>query len=77
VYFVIVVVLSGAIEAYIILNPEFFGTPLGVLALMWSPALASVIARLLLREGFSDVSFRFGGYAPCRGTRWAWACPSP
>ena len=60
-YFVIVVVLSGAIEAYIILNPEFFGTPLGVLALMWSPALASVIARLLLREGFSDVSFRFGG----------------
>jgi uncharacterized protein len=61
VYFVIVVVLSGAIEAYIILNPEFFGTPLGVLALMWSPALASVIARLLLREGFSDVSFRFGG----------------
>jgi membrane protease YdiL (CAAX protease family) len=28
---------------------------------MWSPALASVIARLVLREGFSDVSFRFGG----------------
>jgi uncharacterized protein len=61
VYFVIVVVLSGAIEAYIIMNPEFFGTLLGVLALMWSPALASVIARLVLREGFSDVSFRFGG----------------
>src|SRR5215218_4357327 len=61
VFFVIVVVLSGAIEAYIIMNPEFFGTLLGVLALMWSPALASVIARLVLREGFSDVSFRFGG----------------
>jgi membrane protease YdiL (CAAX protease family) len=28
---------------------------------MWSPALASVIARLVLREGFSDVSFRLGG----------------
>src|SRR3712207_3678642 len=28
---------------------------------MWSPAAASVIARLVLREGFSDVSFRFGG----------------
>jgi hypothetical protein len=28
---------------------------------MWSPAVASVIARLVLREGFSDVSFRFGG----------------
>jgi membrane protease YdiL (CAAX protease family) len=62
VFFVIVVVLSGTIEAYIIMNPEFLGTLLGVLALMWSPALASVIARLVLREGFSDVSFRFGGH---------------
>jgi uncharacterized protein len=60
IYFALVVVLSGAIEAYIIMNPELFGT-LWVLALMWSPALASVIARLVLREGFSDVSFRFGG----------------
>jgi uncharacterized protein len=61
VYFALVVVLSGAIEAYIIfINPEFFQTSIGVLALMWSPAAASVIARLVLREGFSDVSFRFG-----------------
>jgi membrane protease YdiL (CAAX protease family) len=60
VYFGLVVVISGAIEAYLIMNPELFGT-LWVLALMWSPALASVIARLVLREGFSDVSFRFGG----------------
>ena len=28
---------------------------------MLVPALASVVARLVLREGFSDVSFRFGG----------------
>jgi uncharacterized protein len=28
---------------------------------MWSPTVASVIARLVLREGFSDVSFWFGG----------------
>ena len=34
---------------------------------MWTPALASVIARLILREGFSDVSFRFGGL---RTWRW-------
>ena len=59
IYFALVVVLSGAIEAYIIMNPELFGTMVGVL--MWSPALASVIARLVLKEGFSDVSFRFGG----------------
>ena len=29
--------------------------------LMWSPAVASIMARLALREGFADVSFRVGG----------------
>ena len=61
VYFGLVVVLSGPVEAYMIMNPEVFGTTAGILTLMWTPALASVIARLVLREGFSDVSFRFGG----------------
>ena len=28
---------------------------------MFAPAAASVVARLVLREGFADVSFRFGG----------------
>jgi membrane protease YdiL (CAAX protease family) len=32
-----------------------------VLALMWTPAAASVVARLWLNEGFGDVSFRVGG----------------
>jgi membrane protease YdiL (CAAX protease family) len=32
-----------------------------VWALMWTPAAASVVARLVLREGFADVSFRIGG----------------
>ncbi|MFI5960198.1 type II CAAX prenyl endopeptidase Rce1 family protein [Cryptosporangium sp. NPDC051539] len=36
------------------------------LALMWSVALASVICRLFLREGFRDVSFRFGGWRTLR-----------
>ena len=31
------------------------------LPLMLSPALAATITRLVLREGFADVSFRFGG----------------
>ena len=65
IFFALVVVLSGGLEAYIWLNPATFGTL--VLALMWSPALASVIARLVLREGFSDVSFRLGGL---RTWRW-------
>ncbi|MDX2547752.1 type II CAAX prenyl endopeptidase Rce1 family protein [Streptomyces sp. WI04-05B] len=31
-------------------------------ALMWSVAFSSVVCRLVLREGFQDVSFRFGGW---------------
>jgi uncharacterized protein len=58
VFFAIVVVLSGTIEAIWILNPKMV---ILVFPLMWSPAVASAIARLVLREGFSDVSFRFGG----------------
>ena len=37
------------------------GDLLWISALMWAPAAASVVARLVLREGFADVSFRFGG----------------
>src|SRR5579884_267108 len=29
--------------------------------IMWIPGLASIITRLVRREGFADVSFRFGG----------------
>ena len=72
IYFALVVVISGGLQAYMIfINPEWFGTMTGIFALMWSPAVASVIARLILREGFTDVSFRFGDCAHCRGTRWA------
>ena len=58
IYFAIVLVLSAAIEGFIIRNPQLDGLIAG---LMLVPALASVVARLVLREGFSDVSFRFGG----------------
>ena len=40
IYVAVVIVLSGSLEAHI---PQ-----------MWTPAVASVIARLVLREGFSD-----------------------
>ncbi len=36
-------------------------SPLWILGRMFAPAAASVVARLVLREGFADVSFRFGG----------------
>lgn len=57
-YFAIVVLLSTPIEAFVISRPELDGLIAG---LMLVPALASVVARLLLKEGFADVSFRFGG----------------
>ncbi|MDN4618119.1 hypothetical protein QCD85_08420 [Paenibacillus sp. PsM32] len=36
-------------------------SPIFGLLLMWSPGLSSVLTRLLLREGFADISFRFRG----------------
>jgi membrane protease YdiL (CAAX protease family) len=55
-YFAFLVPLSAAFEALMILdNLSWFW------ALMWTPAAASVVARLVLREGFADVSFRIGG----------------
>lgn len=46
-----------------------------MIALMWVPALASVITRLVLREGFSDVSFRFGGWKGLRAIALAFVAP--
>jgi hypothetical protein len=37
------------------------GNLLWIFAYMWSVALSSIIARLVQREGFADVSFRLGG----------------
>jgi membrane protease YdiL (CAAX protease family) len=58
VYFAIVLALSAAIEGFLIANPDKTGA---IALLMFVPTVASVVARLVLREGFSDVSFRFGG----------------
>jgi len=55
-YFAVLVPLSVLFEALMI-----SGRLSWVLALMWTPAAASVVARLVLCEGFSDVSFRVGG----------------
>ena len=58
IYIAIVVLLSAGIEGFIIRNPHLDGLIAG---LMLVPTLASVVARLALKEGFSDVSFRVGG----------------
>jgi membrane protease YdiL (CAAX protease family) len=56
-YFALLVPLSALLEGLIIRTHN----PAWLLVLMWVPAAASVVARLTLREGFADVSFRLGG----------------
>jgi uncharacterized protein len=58
VYFAVLVVLSAVLEGLIIRTGEPIAKHLGfVFALMWVPAIASVAARIAMREGFGDFSF--------------------
>ena len=57
IFIAIVVPLSAIFEVLIIATGDFSW----LIPLVWVPALASVVARLVLREGSSDVSFRLGG----------------
>jgi membrane protease YdiL (CAAX protease family) len=59
IYFAIVVVLSALFEGMAINRPDIDGP--FIAGLMLVPTIASVVARLVLHEGISDVSFRFGG----------------
>jgi hypothetical protein len=67
IFFAVVVALSAPIQAVIIAAVQVGGRN-GLIpylsliaALMFVPTIASVVARLALKEGFSDVSFRLGG----------------
>ncbi|HEY7662158.1 MAG TPA: type II CAAX endopeptidase family protein [Xanthobacteraceae bacterium] len=57
IYFALLVPLSAVLETLMIVD----GALSLVWALMWTPAAASILARLILREGLADVSFRLGG----------------
>ena len=56
IYLALVVVLTALFDVLVITL-----SPVWILGRMFAPAAASVVARLVLREGFADVSFRFGG----------------
>jgi uncharacterized protein len=56
IFFAVLVPLSAVLETLVIIRGLSWIT-----ALMWTPTAASVVARLVLREGFADVSFRVGG----------------
>jgi uncharacterized protein len=67
IYFAILLPLTILIQA-VIISLDLDGGANGMVAwlvlisaLMFVPTISSVAARLILREGFGDVSFRFGG----------------
>lgn len=64
IYFAILILATAILETMIIRSGAM---GLLVLLLMFMPTLASVIARLTLREGFGDVSFRVGGRRGVQG----------
>ncbi len=67
VYLSITFVVSGVIEAWMMVRGAPIREQMGlVFALMWTPTAAAVVARLALREGFVDPSFRFGGPGAAR-----------
>jgi uncharacterized protein len=65
--------LSWVVE-WLILR-RAFNTTLLVLLLMWIPGLVSLVLRAVRREGFSDVSFSFGGWKGARACVVGWLFP--
>src|SRR5262245_22832627 len=76
IYLTLLVVASAALEWWIIKHGGLMG-PAGrlVIVLMYVPALSSIVARLIGREGIRDVSFRWGGRAGTRASLSAWLLP--
>ncbi|RKG94139.1 hypothetical protein, partial [Corallococcus terminator] len=63
VFFAVLIPLTALAEWAIIRRIAFLDPTSRVLLLMWCPAVASFVARLVLREGWADLSFRLGGRA--------------
>ena len=62
IYFAVLVIGSAVLESKILRTGESIEKVPGlILALMYIPTFASVIARFGLKEGFADISLRWGG----------------
>ena len=72
VYFALLIPLSAIFEGLAIITSN----PNWIFVLMGMPALASVVTRLALREGFADVSFRLGGWRGLRALGIGFIFPS-
>src|SRR5689334_15615668 len=76
VYFALLVAGSAFFEWKILRTGESIAKLPGlVFALMYVPAIASIGARLVMREGFGDVSFRLGKREGMRSMLLAWIYP--
>ena len=75
-YFGVLIIGSAALESQILQTGESIGKVQGlILALMYVPAVASFVARLVLKEGFADISLRFGGRAGRNAAFLGWVFP--
>ncbi len=76
VFFAVVLTLSALFEGSMIrAGKPITEQTLLVILLMWTPAFGSLVARLVVREGVRDVSFRFGGVRGLRALAIAWWYP--
>ncbi|WP_165423697.1 CPBP family intramembrane glutamic endopeptidase [Ktedonosporobacter rubrisoli] len=71
-FFALLIPLSALLEGTIIVTHNFSWVTL----LMWIPGLSSIITRLVLREGFADVSFSPGGWRSWRAILFALLFPT-
>ena len=76
VFFALAALGSGVFQGLILRSGKPIGeSPWLVYGLMWTPGIASIVARLVFREGFRDVSFRIGGAAGWKAIGLAWLLP--
>ena len=76
VFFALVALGSGVFQGLLLRSGKPIGeSPWLVYGLMWTPGIASIVARLVLRVGFRDVSFRVGGEAGWRAIGFGWLLP--
>lgn len=75
IFFAVLIPLTAVFEVMIIRRVPFLGRSGKVFLLMWTPAVASFVARLVNREGWGDLSFRIGGAAGWRALLYAFGFP--
>jgi len=76
IYFAVLSAGSAYLESKILRTGRSIGSVPGlVFTLMYMPGVASLIARIVRKEGFADISLRAGGREGGRAIRIAWVYP--